>query len=633
MIKITLPDGSIKTFEQPLMVIEVAKSISPSLAKITLAAEVDGKLRDYNFVLDKDSTLRLITEKDPEGVDIIRHSTAHLLAHAVKRLFPKTQVTIGPVIENGFYYDFSLEHSFTPEDLVTIEAKMRELAKQNIPIKRQEMPRDDAVAYFKQLGEDYKAEIISSIPSNEPISLYNQDDFTDLCRGPHVPGTAKLKAFKLTKLAGAYWRGNSDNEMLQRIYGLAFSTEEELQNYLTLLEEAERRDHRKIGKQLELFFLSDYGPGFPFWQPKGMVIRNVLEDLWRKEHTKNNYVEVKTPIMLSKELWEISGHWLNYRENMYTSEIDENQFAIKPMNCPGSVLMYKHQLHSYKDLPIRMGELGLVHRHEFSGALHGLFRVRNFTQDDAHIFMTPTMIEREVIGVINLIDRFYTGIFDFEYSIELSTRPDKSIGSDEIWELAENALKNAMDKLGKPYKLNPGDGAFYGPKLDFKIKDAIGRTWQCGTIQLDFNLPERFDINYIGEDGMKHRPAMLHRVIFGSIERFIGILIEHYEGLFPLWLAPVQFAVLNISEKQNDYVVELHKQLSAQGYRAEIDLSNEKINYKIREATLKKIPYLLIVGDKEVANGEVSVRKRDGSNLGVMKLEKFLELVTPELKI
>lgn len=626
MIKITLPDGSVREFSAAVTILDVAKNISSSLAKATLAGVVNDQLVDATTTISSDTTLKLITDKDPEGLEVIRHSTAHLLAQAVKQLFPQAQVTIGPVIENGFYYDFSLETPFTPEDLTAIEKKMAHLVDQNIPVERLEMTREDAIKYFDSIGEKYKVEIISAIPEGQTISLYRQGDFTDLCRGPHVPSTSKLKAFKLMKVAGAYWRGNSDNEMLQRIYGTAWRSKDELKDYLHMLEEAEKRDHRKIGKQMGLFMLSDYGPGFPFFLPKGMALRNVLEDLWRKEHNAAGYQEIKTPIMLNKELWETSGHWFNYRENMYTSEIDEMEFAIKPMNCPGCILVYKNGLHSYKDFPMRIGELGLVHRHEFSGALHGLFRVRNFTQDDAHIFCTPEQIEAEVIGVIELIDKFYSGIFGFEYEVMLSTKPEKAIGSDEIWETAEKALAGAMDRLGKPYTINAGDGAFYGPKLDFKIKDAIGRMWQCGTVQLDFNLPERFDIHYIGEDGAKHRPVMLHRVVYGSMERFIGILIEHYEGKFPYWLAPVQAAVLNISEKQSVYATTVYEQLKAAGVRAELDLSNEKIGYKIREHSMQKVPYLLVIGDSEVENNQVTVRKQDGSDLGAMSLADFFEL-------
>ena len=518
-MKVILPSGDIKEFENSVNMFEVAKSISNSLAKKAVGAKVDGKEVDMSYILDRDAHVEIITPETEEGEEIIKHSTAHLLAQAVIRLFPGTKVAIGPAIENGFYYDFDPENQFTDEDLERIEAEMKKITKENIKVERIEMTRDEAIEHFKNLGETYKVEIIESIPANEMLTFYKQGDFIDLCRGPHVPSTSYLKAFKLKSVAGAYWRGDSNNKMLQRIYGFAFATEPQLKAHLKFLEEAEKRDHRKLGRELELFFTSDFGPGFPFFLPNGMKMRNVLTDLWRREHEKAGYEMIQTPIMLNKELWETSGHWMNYRENMYTSEIDETEFAIKPMNCPGGVLVYKHGMHSYKDLPIRAGELGIVHRHEFSGALHGLMRVRNFTQDDAHIFMTPEQIEDEIIGVVNLIDKFYRGLFGFEYAIELSTRPEKAIGSQEIWDKAESALEGALKRLGRDYKLNPGDGAFYGPKLDFKIKDAIGRTWQCGTIQLDFNLPERFDISYVGEDGEKHRPVMIHRVVYGSLAR------------------------------------------------------------------------------------------------------------------
>jgi len=545
-----------------------------------------------SYVLDHDAEVEFIDIDSPEGEDIVRHSTAHLMAQAVLRLYPETKVTIGPVIENGFYYDFDPVEQFTEEDLEKIEAEMKRIVKENIKLEKYVLPRDEAIDYFRDVDKNkYKVEIVEGIPQGEQVSFYKQGDFTDLCRGTHVPSTGYLKAFKLRTVAGAYWRGNSKNKMLQRIYGYSFSNEDRLKKHLKFMEEAEKRDHRKLGKDLELFFISEYGPGFPFFLPKGMVFRNVLIDLWRKEHEKAGYLQLETPIMLNKELWEISGHWFNYRENMYTSEIDELEFAIKPMNCPGGVLSFKHQLHSYKDLPARLAELGKVHRHEFSGALHGLMRVRSFTQDDSHIFMTPDQVQDEIIGVVNLIDKFYSKLFGFEYEIELSTKPEKAIGSQEIWDMAESALAGALDKLGRKYKINPGDGAFYGPKLDFKIKDAIGRMWQCGTIQLDFNLPERFDVTYIGEDGEKHRPVMLHRVIYGSIERFIGILIEHYAGAFPMWLAPVQVKVLTLNDECIPYAKEIMAKLQELGIRAELDDRNETIGYKIREANGRyKIP-------------------------------------------
>lgn len=633
-MKVILPSGDVKEFEGEVNLFTVAKSISNSLAKKSVAAKVDGELMDMSTVLDRDAKIEFITADTEEGEEIIRHSTAHLMAQAVVRLFPGTKVAIGPAIENGFYYDFDPNVQFTEEDLPKIEEEMRKLVKENIKIERIMMTREEAIKHFEALGEIYKVEIIKDIAQGEMLSFYRQGEFMDLCRGPHVPSTGYLKAFKLKSVAGAYWRGDSKNKMLQRIYGFAFSDEKKLKDFLTLLEEAEKRDHRKLGKELDLFFVSDYGPGFPFFLPKGMAIRNTLIDLWRREHTLAGYTEIMTPIMLNKELWETSGHWFNYRENMYTSEIDETEFAIKPMNCPGGVLAYKSQLHSYKDLPIRCGELGTVHRHEFSGALHGLMRVRCFTQDDAHIFMTPEQIESEIIGVVNLIDKFYSRLFGFEYTIELSTKPDKAIGSDEIWEKAESALASALDKIGKPYKLNPGDGAFYGPKLDFKIKDAIGRTWQCGTIQLDFNLPERFDMNYIGEDGEKHRPVMIHRVVYGSIERFIGILIEHYAGAFPLWLAPTQVKILTINDETVPYAKEVFKKLQEKGIRTELDSRAESIGYKIREANGKyKVPVQLIIGKNEVENGEVNIRRRGSQEQVSMKLDEFVDMIVEEAKV
>ena len=633
-MKVILPSGDVKEFEGEVNLFTVAKSISNSLAKKSVAAKVDGELMDMSTVLDRDAKIEFITADTEEGEEIIRHSTAHLMAQAVVRLFPGTKVAIGPAIENGFYYDFDPNVQFTEEDLPKIEEEMRKLVKENIKIERIMMTREEAIKHFEALGEIYKVEIIKDIAQGEMLSFYRQGEFMDLCRGPHVPSTGYLKAFKLKSVAGAYWRGDSKNKMLQRIYGFAFSDEKKLKDFLTLLEEAEKRDHRKLGKELDLFFVSDYGPGFPFFLPKGMAIRNTLIDLWRREHTLAGYTEIMTPIMLNKELWETSGHWFNYRENMYTSEIDETEFAIKPMNCPGGVLAYKSQLHSYKDLPIRCGELGTVHRHEFSGALHGLMRVRCFTQDDAHIFMTPEQIESEIIGVVNLIDKFYSRLFGFEYTIELSTKPDKAIGSDEIWEKAESALASALDKIGKPYKLNPGDGAFYGPKLDFKIKDAIGRTWQCGTIQLDFNLPERFDMNYIGEDGEKHRPVMIHRVVYGSIERFIGILIEHYAGAFPLWLAPTQVKILTINDETVPYAKKVFKKLQEKGIRTELDSRAESIGYKIREANGKyKVPVQLIIGKNEVENGEVNIRRRGSQEQVSMKLDEFVDMIVEEAKV
>ena len=634
IMKAIFPSGDIKEFEGEVNLFTIAKSISNSLAKKAVAAKVNDELVDMSTVLDGEARIEFITPDTEDGEEVIRHSTAHLMAQAVTRLFPGTKVAIGPAIENGFYYDFDPEVQFTEEDLVKIEAEMKKIVKENEKVERVMMTREEAIKHFEELGEEYKVEIIKEIAQGEMLSFYKQGEFMDLCRGPHVPSTSYLKAFKLKSVAGAYWRGDSNNKMLQRIYGFAFADEKRLKDYLTLLEEAEKRDHRKLGKELDLFFMSEYGPGFPIFLPKGMAIRNTLINLWKREHTLAGYTEIMTPIMLNRELWEISGHWFNYRENMYTSVIDETDFAIKPMNCPGGIIAYKHQLHSYKDLPIRSGELGIVHRHEFSGALHGLMRVRNFTQDDAHIFMTPEQIESEIIGVVNLIDKFYSKLFGFEYHIELSTKPEKAIGSDEIWEKAESALAGALEKIGKTYKINPGDGAFYGPKLDFKIKDAIGRTWQCGTIQLDFNLPERFDMTYIGEDGEKHRPVMIHRVVYGSIERFIGILIEHYAGAFPLWLAPTQVKLLTISDECVPYAKEIYTELLERGIRAELDDRAESIGYKIREANGKyKIPVQLIIGKNEIENREVNIRRRGSQEQTSMKLEEFLDMIVDESQV
>ena len=628
-------NGESKEYNSNVNMFEIAKGISNSLAKKSVGAKVDGKNVDMSYVLDHDAEVEFIDIDSPEGEDIVRHSTAHLMAQAVLRLYPETKVTIGPVIENGFYYDFDPVEQFTEEDLEKIEAEMKKIVKENIKLEKYVLPRDEAIDYFRDVDKNkYKVEIVEGIPQGEQVSFYKQGDFTDLCRGTHVPSTGYLKAFKLRTVAGAYWRGNSKNKMLQRIYGYSFSNEDRLKKHLKLMEEAEKRDHRKLGKELELFFLSEYGPGFPFFLPKGMVIRNVLIDLWRKEHEKAKYLQLETPIMLNKELWEVSGHWFNYRENMYTSEIDELEFAIKPMNCPGGVLSFKHQLHSYKDLPARLAELGRVHRHEFSGALHGLMRVRSFTQDDSHIFMTPDQVQDEIIGVVNLIDKFYSKLFGFEYEIELSTKPEKAIGSQEIWDMAEAALAGALDKLGRKYKINPGDGAFYGPKLDFKIKDAIGRMWQCGTIQLDFNLPERFDVTYIGEDGEKHRPVMLHRVIYGSIERFIGILIEHYAGAFPMWLAPVQVKVLTLNDECIPYAKEIMNKLEELGIRTELDDRNETIGYKIREANGRyKIPMQLIIGKNEVENKEVNIRRFGSKDQFSKSLDEFYNYVVDEATI
>ena len=632
MIEMILPDGSKRQLEKAMTVVEFAKTIGSSLGKSTVGAIIDGKQVDPSYVIEKSGEIQIITATSEEGIAIIRHSAAHIMAQAVQRLFPNTKVTIGPVIENGFFYDFDPEKPFTEEDLVKIEKEMEKIVKENYPFVRSEMTAEEAKKYFAEKGETYKVEIIEDLGA-EKVSIYQQGEFVDLCRGTHIPSTGFLKAFKLMSTAGAYWRGNSNNKMLQRIYGVAFGSKKELDEYLTMLAEAEKRDHRKLGKQLDLFFLDEHGPGFPFFMPKGVELFNKLQEVWRVEHKKKNYKEIKTPIMLDKELWEISGHWFNYRENMYTSEIDEKEYAIKPMNCPGSIIAYKNNLHSYKDLPLKYGEMGLVHRHEFSGALHGLMRVRAFTQDDAHVFCTEEQIEEQIIEIIDLYDKFYT-LFGFEYNIELSTKPEKAIGSDEIWAMAEAKLESALQHKGIAYKLNPGDGAFYGPKIDFKMKDSIGRIWQCGTIQLDFNLPTRFEMSYIGSDGEKHEPVMIHRAMYGSLERFIGILIEHYAGAFPVWLAPVQVKVLTISQEQVSYAEEVVAKLQEAGIRVELDIREEKIGYKIREANgEKKIPVQLVLGKNEMANNEVNVRRFGSQDSTTMLLDDFIKEIVKESKV
>lgn len=632
MINITLPDNSVRSFDvSELSVLDVAKSISPSLAKVTLAGTVDGVIRDASFIIDKDATLKLITDKDDEGLEIIRHSTAHLLAQAVKQLFPNVQVTIGPVIDNGFFYDFSSATAFTPEDLTKIEKRMEKLVADNIPVTRQVMSRAEAIKYFESIGEKYKVEIIAAIPGDEPISLYTQGDFTDLCRGAHVPSTSKLKAFKLTKLAGAYWRGDSKNEMLQRVYGTAWRNKEELQNYLHMLEEAEKRDHRKIGKQLDLFHLEDEAPGMVFWHAKGWAIWRAVEDYIRKELNVNGYQEIKTPQVVDKILWEKSGHLANYAENMFLTSSENRDYAVKPMNCPCHVLVFNQGLKSYRDLPLRLAEFGSCHRNEPSGSLHGIMRVRGFVQDDAHIFCTPEQIKSETKSFIELVFKVYKK-FGFEnVSVKLSTRPDKYVGELDLWQNAEEVLAEALKENNIEYILQPGEGAFYGPKIEFALKDCLGREWQCGTLQLDFNMPGRLGASYIDKDGNKAVPLMLHRAVFGSIERFIGVLIEHYAGDLPLWLAPVQMVVLNISEKQADYSQSVQDKLKLAGLRSEIDLSNEKIGYKIRENTLQKIPYLIIIGDAEVESDTITVRRRNGDDLGKFKLVDFIELINKEL--
>lgn len=632
MLKITLKDGSVREVEQGMSMAELAASISRGLAKVAIAGKVNGETKDLTYALNEDSDVEILTIDSEVGLEILRHSTSHLMAQAVENLFPGTKLGIGPAIANGFYYDFDSEHVFTPEDLEKIEAEMHRLAKENNSYVRKEVPRSEAIAYFAERGEKYKVELIEDLPESVAISMYTQGSFTDLCAGPHIATTGTVKAFKLLNLAGAYWRGSEKNKMLQRIYGTVWAKQADLDDYLFKLEEAKRRDHRKLGLELDLFSLHDEGPGFPFFHPKGMILRNELEDFWRREHRKRGYQEIKTPIILSRSLWEQSGHWGHYKENMYFTQIDDQDYAVKPMNCPGGMIMYKQKLRSYRDLPIRMGELGLVHRHELSGALHGLLRVRNFTQDDAHIFMLPSQIKEEVIGVIELVDHFYK-VFGFEYNVELSTRPEDSMGSDEDWETATSALKEALEAKGMEFKINPGDGAFYGPKIDFHLRDFLGRTWQCGTIQLDMQMPEKFDLTYIGEDGQKHRPVMVHRVVYGSIERFIALLTEHYAGAFPTWLAPVQVRLLPISERHQEYAYEVVRRLNELEIRAEVDARREKINYKIREAQTEKIPFTLVVGDQEAETETVAVRRYGQSNSGEkMAVAEFLAFIQEEIE-
>lgn len=630
MINVTLPDGSVKQFENKVSCLEVAQSISQGLARNAVCCEVDGVLCDLNKVIEGDCTLKVHTLKDAEGLAVLRHSTAHLMAQAISRIWSKAKFAIGPSVANGFYYDVDFEGDvIAPEDLEKIEAEMAKIVKEDLPIVREEMSRTDAIEFFRSRGDGYKVEILSELDA-DTVSLYRQGEYVDLCRGPHMTSTGKLKVFKLTSIAGAYWRGDTKNKMLTRIYGTAFEKKAELDEYLLRLEEAKKRDHRKLGRELDLFDIFDEGPGFPFFFPKGMVLRNALEDFWRQEHTRAGYQEVKTPMILNQELWHRSGHWDHYKDNMYVVKIDDADYAIKPMNCPGGMLVYKRKPHSYRDLPERIAELGLVHRHELSGALHGLMRVRCFTQDDAHIFMTPDQIESEIEGVVRLIDRFYK-VFGFKYKLELSTRPEDSMGTDEQWEAATNALKRALEVLGKEYEVNEGDGAFYGPKIDFHLEDSLGRTWQCGTIQLDFQMPERFDLTYVGQDGEKHRPVMIHRVVFGSIERFIAILTEHYAGAFPLWLAPVQVMIVPISENQAEYAHEVCDKLVSLGIRAEVDDRNEKMGYRIREAQLQKIPYMLVLGEKEKESGNVAVRNRKKGDLGVMSFEQLADKLQREI--
>ena len=628
---ITLKDGSTKEYAQPMSVYEIAKDISEGLARVATAGELDGEVVDLRTVVDKDSHLNILTFDDEKGAGAFRHTTSHIMAQAIKRLYPNIKLAIGPSIADGFYYDVDSETPLTTEDLEKIEKEMKKIVKEDFPITRYTKSRADAIAYFKEKNEPYKVELIEDLPEDAQISFYQQGEFVDLCAGPHLMSTKPVKAFKLTSLAGAYWRGSEKNKMLTRIYGTSFTKKADLEAYITRMEEAKKRDHRKLGKQLGLFMLRDEGPGFPFFLPNGMILKNTLLDYWREIHRKAGYVEISTPIMLSRHLWETSGHWDHYKENMYTTVIDDTDFAIKPMNCPGGILVYQSEPRSYRDLPLRMGELGLVHRHEKSGQLHGLMRVRCFTQDDAHIFMMPEQIREEIKGVARLIDEVYQ-LFGFKYHVELSTRPENSMGSDEDWEMATEALRGALDDLGRDYVVNEGDGAFYGPKIDFHLEDSIGRTWQCGTIQLDFQLPQRFECEYIGADGEKHRPIMIHRVAFGSIERFIGILIEHFAGAFPTWLSPEQVRVLPISDKYLDYAQQVNAKLNDEGVRSSVDSRAEKIGYKIRDARLQKVPYMLIVGAKEEEEKLVSVRSRFAGDEGQTTLDAFLDNIKEEIR-
>lgn len=630
-VVITFPDGAKREYPKETTIADIAASISPSLLKRAVAGAVDGKLVDLDHRVQNDAHVEIITMADKRGLEVYRHSTAHLMAQAIKRIYgaDKVRLGVGPVIEDGFYYDIDLDHSITPEDLEKIEEEMRKIVKEDLPIRRVEVSREEAEEIYRKVGDPYKLELIRDLPEGETISIYEQGEFFDLCRGPHLPSTGKIKAFKLLSVAGAYWRGDSKNKMLQRIYGTAFEKQGQLEEYLKLLEEAKKRDHRKLGKELELFMFSDEAPGMPFYLPKGMVVRNLLEQFSRELQTRHGYEEVRTPFMMNQRLWEQSGHWDHYHENMYFSEVDDTRFAIKPMNCPGHMLIYKSKLHSYRDLPIRLSEYGQVHRHELSGALNGMMRVRTFCQDDAHLFVRPDQIEEEIGKIIELIDHMYS-VFGFEYRIELSTRPENSMGSDELWNQAEQALEKVLKDRGIEYRLNEGDGAFYGPKIDFHILDALKRSWQCATIQLDFQMPEKFDLHYIGEDNQRHRPVVIHRAVYGSIDRFIGILIEHYAGAFPVWLAPVQAMVIPVSNQFDDYAVTVKEKLFEKGVRVEVDLRNEKLGYKIREAQLKKIPYMLVIGERERNDGTISVRVRGQGDIGAMKVEELVERIEKE---
>ena len=630
MIHITLPDGSVKEFESGVTAFDVAEAISPRLRKAVLAAEIDGERHDAFAPIDHDCSLKLLTFNDEDGRWTLRHTGSHVLAQAVKKVKPEAKLAIGPAIDNGFYYDFDVDEPFTPDDLVLIEKEMAKIVEEKLPLERFELPREEAIKFMAERGEPYKVELIEDLPEDAVISFYKQGDFVDLCAGPHVENTGKVKNFKLMSIAGAYWRGSEKNKMLQRIYGTAFEKKSDLDEYITRIEEAKKRDHRKIGRELGLFTIMDEGPGFPFFLPKGMVLRNTLIDYWREVHKRYGYVEISTPIILNRTLWERSGHWGHYKNNMYTTVIDDEDFAIKPMNCPGGMLVYKLEPHSYRELPLRCGELGLVHRHELSGALHGLFRVRCFTQDDAHIFMTREQMKDEIKGVAKLFDEVYS-LFGLKYTIELSTMPEDHIGTEEEWIENQEILKAAITEMGKEFVINEGDGAFYGPKLDFHLEDCLGRTWQCGTIQLDSQLPERFELEYMGADGLKHRPVMIHRVVFGSIERFIGVITEHFAGAFPTWLSPVQVKVMAMTDRTAEQTKAIAAELEAAGLRVECDLRNEKIGFKIREAQMQKIPYMLIIGDKEVENGVVAVRSRKGGDLGTMPLADFKAKVVEEV--
>ena len=629
-MNVILKSGDAIVLEEGATAYAAALAISEGLARNAVCAKVNGELVDLSATLKEGDNLEIVTLKDKEGLQVYRHTCAHVLAQALKTVYPTCKLSIGPVIENGFYYDIDFVTPITQADLEKVEAEMKKIIKGNFPIERFTLPKDEAIKLMQEYNENYKVELIEDLPEGETISFYKQGNFTDLCRGPHLPSTGKIKAFKLTSIAGAYWRGDEHNKMLTRIYGTAFAKKDEMDAYFTMLEEAKKRDHTKLGKELGLFAILNEGKGLPFFLPSGMILKNALIDYWRQIHTREGYVEVNTPIMLNRTLWETSGHWSHYRDNMYTTKVDEEDFAIKPMNCPGGILVYKNEPHSYKDLPIRMGELGLVHRHEKSGQLHGLFRVRCFTQDDAHIFMTREQIKDEIKGIVRLINEVYT-LFGFKYHVELSTRPDNSMGSDEDWNVATEALKTALDDMGFAYVVNEGDGAFYGPKIDFHLEDSIGRTWQCGTIQLDFQLPQRFDLEYIGEDGQKHQPIMVHRVVFGSIERFIGILIEHFAGKFPVWISPLQVKILPITDKQADYANEICKKMREAGIRVKVDSRSEKIGYKIREAQMEKVPYMLVIGAKEEEEGMVAVRRRDKGDMGAVSADEFIQTVLGDI--